>query len=152
MLPPHHQTPVVPQPRERPPHLPALAVRRRVARRWAASPWLPARRPPLRRDRVADTPPGEIAPERSAVVAPVARQPLRPRPWTAPPPGDGHRLQRRLGQPHLCLLRALDEHSDGEPVPVGNRHDLRAFALARQPHAGAPLFAGTKVPSKNASA
>ena len=151
-LPARYDPAVAEEPRERALDLLVLPIRCHIEDRWAASPRLPCLRTPPQRDRVPDAALREIAPERSAVVAPVSGQP----PWSgasaAPTASHAHSGERGLGQADLTLLCTLDEQADRQPLTVGDEQELGALPFARLAYAKASLLAGTKLPLRNASA
>ena len=150
-LPPDYNAAVAQQPRERALDLPPISIMLRLSDRRATASRCPACRPLPRRNAASDAAPPEVAPERTAVVAPIAYE--TPRPGARPSSRTAYRygLERALGQAHLAFSGALDQKADRKPLTVGDKHQFRALALSGGTDASAPLFAGTKLPSRKAS-
>ena len=147
----HDQPSAIIPPAKAPFHLPAVAVPRPHAKGSAALRSLPGAAL-KRRHRRLNTPPPQWSAKGLAVIPLVGHQLLRPCTWAAAPLRDLHRRQGRLGQCAFVWAGARHRQPDRQAMAVGNNHHLRALADFGLPDAGAPFFAGTKLPSKNACA
>jgi hypothetical protein len=147
----HDQPPTVVHPAKTSLDLPALAVAGADAKRPPpfGSPLVAARK---RWNGRLDSSPSQLLAKRLAVIGLIRHQLARPRAWTAAAAGDFDRHQSGLGE--RAFMRACARHmqANGQAVAIGDNHDFRALTDFGLADAGAPFFAGTKLPSKNACA
>src|SRR5919109_507157 len=144
----HDQPATIVHPCEAARYLPAMAAIRAGAYRPPALGPAPA----ALNDgdgRLAPAPPQLLA-QALAVVPSVGHQFPGPCPRATTPLG--HTARRQGGPGQRAFMRAGTRHMqpDRRPLAIGHHHHLRALADFGLADAGAPFFAGTKLPSRNA--
>jgi hypothetical protein len=145
------QSPIVSHTTEASPALPSLAVGGAGADRSSLLGMTPVTEHE-RRNCGFNAPPTQMWAESSAVIRLVRDKLPGPCAWATSPLGHLHRRQYRLGQHAFMRLCAIYIQPDEQAIAVGNSHNFRAFAHFGFAYAKAPFFAGTKWPSRNASA
>ena len=146
----HDQPPTIAHPRETPLHLPTAAVTRACAERP------PAFRPsPValnHRDGGLDAPPSPLLAEGLTIIPLIGDYLLRACARPTARRGDLGRGQGRRGQRLFTRVRTRHLQSDRQTMAIRDRHHLRALADFGLPNTGAPLWAGTQLPSRKACA
>jgi hypothetical protein len=146
----HDQAATIVHPREAPPHLPAVAITGAGSDRPPAFGTLPTAC--HRRDNGLNPAPAQLLAKGLAVITSVGDQFPGPCPRAPAPLGHVDGRQGRLGQ--RAFMGACTRHMrpDRQPTAVGHYHHFRALADCGLADAGAPFFAGTKLPSRKACA
>lgn len=152
MLPTHYNSPVAAQPREGSLDLPPLLVEGPFGLRRPPASGLPSLRSLPGWNAAFYSSLAQVRTERPTVVAAIADQSARPTsrsPFTASHP---HARKRRPSQFNLAFLSALDKKTDRKTLSIGLGLQFCALSFAGEANGFAPLFAGTKLPSRKASA
>lgn len=144
----HDQPSTIVHPREASRHLPAVAITGAGSDRPPAFGTLPTAC--HRRDSGLDAAPSQLLAEGLAVIGLVCDQFLGPCAWATTPLRYFDRGQGRRGQCVFMRARTRHMQSDRQSLTVGHHHHFRALADFGLADAGAPFFAGTKLPSRNA--
>lgn len=150
-LPAHDQPAAIVHPGERPLHYPAGLVQLSRLDRTSTFWFLPLT--PLKgRNSRFDASPAQFTSKSTTIVGLVSRQRLRPGAWATLFLGHTNGLQRRIRQGDFMWLSAVQMQTNGQTMAIYHQHHLAALANFGLAYSGAPLFAGTKLPSRKACA
>jgi len=150
-LPTHDQSAAIVHPSERSLNLPARLVQ---------GPYLEGTTP-LRflalaalkgRDRHLDASLTQRGSKSATVVCLISRQSRGPSARTTACLWYSDRLQRLSRQGDLMRLSTVQMRTNRQAIPIDHQHHFTALANLGLAYSGAPLFAGTKLPSKKACA
>jgi hypothetical protein len=145
----HHQAPIIVHLPEAAFDRPTVTVVGARADRPPALGMLPG--PPReRRNRRLDAPAAQITAKLPALMCLIRHECLRACARAASQSRYAHGGQRGLRQLAFVRPGTVHMHSDRLPLAVGDDHDLRALADVGFTDRNAPLFAGTKLPSRKA--
>jgi hypothetical protein len=147
-LPTHHQAANMAEPRNRPLHLPPAFIAPQLPSIW---PWWPCAVFAMGTDQI-NAASGPALPQRVRVTGLLIEQGRGALPWASPPlTGHGNGRPGRLYPLHFGGGRRVQEVSQRNPWAVDPHHPRRAFAPCGFANAGAPFFAGAKLPSAKAA-
>jgi len=150
-LPAHDQSAAIVHPGERPLDFPARPVQRSGPDGSAPLRFL-ARAPLKGRNGRLDASFPQFRSKSATVVSFVGRQSFRASARTTAFLGHPDGLQGSVGQRDFMRLSAIQMQSNRQAIAIDDQHHLAALPDFRQAYSGAPLFAGTKLPSRKACA
>jgi len=150
-LPSHDQSAVIVHPGKSSLEFPAGLVHRSCLDWTTTLRFLPLL--PLKsRDGRLDTSLAQFSSKSTAVIGFISRQRSRSSARAASGLWHSDGLQRLIGQRNFMRLSAIQMQTNRQAIVIYDQHYLATFADFRLAYSGAPLFAGTKLPSRKACA
>ncbi len=150
-LPAHDQPPAIVHPGKRPLHFPARLIQ--FARLdWTSAFWYLPLTSLKARNSCLDASHTQFGSKSAAIVSLVGRQRLRSRARATSFLRYTNAPQRLIRQGDFVRLSAIQVQTNRQTMAIDHQHHLAALANFGLAYSGAPLFAGTKLPSRKACA
>jgi len=150
-LPTHDQSTAIVHPGESSLNLPARLVQCPCLDRTTSLRFL-AFAPLKGRDRHLDASFTQLSSKSATIVSLISCQRFGSSARTTAFLWHSDRLQRLIGQGDLMRLSTVQVQTNRQAIPIYHQHHFAALANFGLAYSGAPLFAGTKLPSRKACA
>lgn len=151
VLPTHDQPAAFVHPGKRSLHFPAGLIQLSRLDRTSTFRFLPLASLKGRNSRL-DASVAQFSSKSATIVSLVSRQSLGASARATSFLRHTNGLQRLIRQGDFMRLSAIQVQTNGQPMAIDHQHHLTALANFGLAYSGAPLFAGTKLPSRKACA